>query len=202
MPASPTRRVFIAMRLSAAALCSVLAGTGLAGWTTDNEAVVMPILDLALAGRCDDTATRACPGQAGRALTHWIGRTAAGNLYLVMQPACASAVDCDAWFIERTAKGVAVQLDIEGRFRIVHNGTPIPDVETWREQADGATVLTRYAWVGGAYLKVDTHTRYRVDDAVCGSALECHEAARAAHARRQTDKALRIWEQVHKISWI
>ena len=53
-----------------------------------------------------------------------------------------------------------------------------------------------------AYIKAETRTAYRVDGVECGSALECYQTANKAHAERNTGRALKIWEKVHKVSWI
>ena len=191
------------MRLSLSLLVAVLLGFGLVGWTQENEAVSTPAFDrelAGLAGICSPATT--CTDSAGRVLTRWVSRTAAGNLFLVLQSNCAMPGSCDAWFVERTAKGVDLRLNVEGQFRVVQNGQAIPDVETWREISDSESLLTRYAWVGGAFLKVETRTVYRVDGVECGSALDCYQTATQAYEQHKTDRALRIWEQVHKVSWI
>jgi hypothetical protein len=184
-------------------MVAILLGCSLAGWTEDNEAVSTPAFDrelVGLASVCDEAAT--CPDSTGRVLTHWVSRTAAGQLFLVLQDSCATPGSCGAWFVERTAQGVDLRLNIDGPFRVVQSGRAIPDVETWRALSDSESLLTRYAWVGGAFLKMETRTVYSVDGVECGSALDCYQAASQAHEQRQTDKALRIWEQVHKVSWI
>ena len=191
------------MRLSLTLLVALPLGFGLVGWTQENEAVTVPAFDRELAGLaalCGPATT--CKDSAGRVVTHWVSRTAAGNLFLVLQNNCTAPGNCGAWFVERTSKGVDLRLNIEGRFRVVRSSQATPDVETWRETSDRESLLTRYAWVGGAYLKVETRTVYRVDGVECGSALDCYQAASQAHDQHQTDRALRIWEQVHKVSWI
>jgi hypothetical protein len=131
---------------------------------------------------------------------HWVSRTRAGNLFLVVRSDCG--IDCGAWFVERTARGVGMRLNVDGRFRVVSSKNAIPDVETWKEVSDSETVYTRYIWVAGTFVQADSRTVYRVDGVECGTAQECYQAARAAYENRRADKALDIWEKVHKVSWI
>lgn len=173
------------------------------GWTSPNEAIRTAAPDSDLQPREDEcTPPDRCSMVAGGYLTHWVSRTGAGNLFLVMQTDCSDLARCNAWFVERTPKGVGMRLNLEGQFRVLNSGKPIPDVQTWREVSDSETVYTRYSWVAGAFLKVETRTVYRVNGVECGTALECYQAAVDAHQKRMTDKALRIWETVHKLSFI
>lgn len=173
------------------------------GWTGRDRAVTEPTLETAAAASEDDclVSGRCATATAGY-LTHWVSRTGAGNLFLVMRTDCAGSAHCSAWFVERTARGVGMRLNIEGQFRVLNSGKPIPDVQTWRQISENETAYTRYSWIAGAFLKVETRSVYRVDGHECGTALECYEAAAAAHRQHMTDKALKIWEQVHNVSWI
>ena len=173
------------------------------GWTGSNEAVSIPVLenDLAAAiGHCP--ATENCPATTGNVLTHWISQTSKGHLYLVLQSDCQTPERCASRFVERTAQGTATHLNIEGQFRVLHSSKPIPDVQTWRALSDAETEYTRYTWTAGAYVKVETRTAYNVDGVECGTALDCYQSASKAHAERNTGRALKIWEKVHKVSWI
>ena len=184
-------------------LVAVLTAVVTLGWTGSNEAGSITALDGELvtgAGECP--ATERCPVMAGNILTHWISRTNSGNLFLLVQTDCQTPERCPSWFVERTARGVATRLNIEGQFRVIHSNKPIPDVQTWRALSDSETEYTRYTWTAGAYVKVETRTAYRVDGVECGSALECYQAASKAHAERNTGRALKIWEKVHNVSFI
>jgi len=184
-------------------LVAVLAAVVTLGWTGNDEAVSLPTLDSELvsgAGNC--AGSERCPVVADNVLTHWISRTNSGNLFLVLQTDCQSAERCPSWFVERTARGTATRLNIEGQFRVLNSSKPIPDVQTWRTLSDSETEYTRYTWTAGAYIKAETRTAYRVDGVECGSALECYQTANKAHAERNTGRALKIWEKVHKVSWI
>ncbi len=184
-------------------LVAVLTAAVALGWTGNNEAVSLPPVESELVSSAGDCAsTERCPTVAGNMLTHWISRTNSGNLFLVMQTDCQAPERCASWFVERTARGVATRLNIEGQFRVLNSNKPIPDVQTWRALSDSETEYTRYTWTASAYVKTETRTAYRVDGVECGTALECYQAAGKAHAERNTGRALKIWEKVHKVSWI
>jgi len=133
---------------------------------------------------------------------HWVSRTANGDLYLMVRTDCRGPELCGAWFVERTARGVAARLNIEGRFRVIASGKPVPDVQAWRALSENEFEVTRYTWSAGAFQRVETKTLYAVDGEECGSALDCYQKAQAAHQQRRTDKALRIWEKIHNVSFI
>lgn len=134
--------------------------------------------------------------------SHWISQTGNGQLYLVVQTDCARTNRCNAWFVERSARGLAARLNIEGQFKVLNSGTAIPDVQTRRSLSDNEMEYTRYSWKAGTFVRVETRNVFLVDGEECGSALECYQKAALAHKNRNTDKALKIWEQVHKLSWI
>jgi len=184
-------------------LVAVLAAAVTLGWTGGNQEVGLPVLESELVSAGGDcSSTERCPVMAGNILTHWISRTNSGNLFLVLQTDCQTPERCVSWFVERTAGGTATRLNIEGQFRVLHGSKPTPDVQTWRALSDSETEYTRYTWTAGAYIKVETRTAYSVDGVECGSALECYQSASKAHAERNTGRALKIWEKVHKVSWI
>ncbi len=184
-------------------LVAVLVAVVTLGWTGSNKAISLPGLESELvSGSADCPTNEPCPVMAGNILTHWISRTNSGNLYLVLQADCRDPQRCGSLFVERTTRGVATRLSIEGQFRVLHSSKSIPDVQTWRALSDTETEYTRYSWTSGAYVKVETRTAYNVDGVECGSALECYQAASKAHAERNTGRALKIWEKVHKVSWI
>jgi len=184
-------------------LMAVLLAVATLGWTGNNEAFSVATLENELVTDAEDCAvTDRCPAVAANVLTHWISRTNSGNLFLVLQTDCQTPEHCAAWFVERTARGTATRLNIEGQFRVLQSNQAIPDVQTWRALSETETEYTRYTWTAGAFVKSETHTAYRVDGVECGSALECYQAANKAHAERNTGRALKIWEKVHNVSWI
>lgn len=150
--------------------------------------------------RC--VADQQCPVIADGFNAHWVSRTHSGNLFLVIQSQCRISEHCPASFVERTAQGSSTRLNIQGQFRVLHSGKPIPDVQTWRSLSASETEYTLYTWVSGAYRKAETHTAFLVDGVECGTALDCYQAAQRAHAERETGKALKILEQVHNVSFI
>ena len=175
------------------------------GWT-DRSRIPGPVADesglvSSTHGVCPQTRSCEDASIAGYRM-HWVSKTRSGNLYLVVQTRCADTLHCSAWFMERTPRGFGARLSIEGQFRVLSSGKPIPDVETWRKVSDNQTEYTRYSWAGGAFLKVGTRTVYRVDGVECGTVLDCYQAAVRAHEQNRNGKALKIWEQVHNVSWI
>jgi hypothetical protein len=134
--------------------------------------------------------------------THWISRTGSGNLYLVLPTDCRASGHCGAWFVERTARGVATRLNLEGEFRVLNSGQPVPDVQVVRALSESEAEVTRYTWKFSTFVASETRHVYRVDGEECGTALECYQKAQAAHQNRHTDKALKIWEKVHNLSFI
>lgn len=171
-------------------------------WTGNHRGVSSAVLESELQSnqeRC--VHSERCPTNDGFQ-THWISRTHGGNLFLVIPAQCQTAEPCAVSFVERTARGSSTRLNIQGQFRVVHSGKPIPDVQTWRRVSPSETEYTRYTWVNGAYLKAGTHTAYSVDGVECGTALECYQAAHQAQAEQRTGKALKILERVHNVSFI
>lgn len=180
----------------------LLAAIALA-WTGNNRAVSSAGLESELQSTQERCArAEHCPAMADGFQTHWISRTHGGNLFLVIQAKCQTAEQCAASFVERTARGSSTRLNIQGQFRVLHSGKPIPDVQTWRRLSASETEYTRYTWANGAYLKAGTHTAYSVNGVECGTALECYQAANQAQAEQRTGKALKILEQVHNVSFI
>jgi hypothetical protein len=191
------------MRNRYPALLAAVFGSLLLGWVPARDPMIAPDMDtgVALGGQACGV-MNGCDTGAENLTTQWVSRTQGGNLFLVVQKRCAEAPRCNAWFVERTARGVGMRLNIEGQFRVIHSGGRIPDVQTWRPVSDHERVYSRYRWVDGAFLKVETRSVYSVDGHECGTALECYQAATAAHENHETGKALKIWEQVHSLSWI
>lgn len=171
------------------------------GWTASDEPVSTAGLDAELQAEPGCASAAACDTAFAGFSMRWVSRTRAGNLFLVVRSDCG-VTDCGAWFVERTARGVGMRLNVDGRFRVVSGPGAIPDVETWKELSDSEVEYTRYSWVAGTYVRADSRTVYRVDGVECGTALQCYETARAAYQHDKAEKALNIWEKVHKVSWI
>lgn len=175
------------------------------GWTDSGHILGAVADDAGLVASNNGACSQSGPcedAQAAGYLMHWVSKTRSGNLFLVVPAHCADAPRCGARFVERTPTGIGTRLSIEDRFRVLSSGKPVPDVQTWRDVSGNQTEYTRYSWVSGAFLKVETRTAYRVDGVECGTALDCYQAAVRAHEQNHNDKALKIWEQVHNVSWI
>ncbi len=142
----------------------------------------------------------ACHG-AQDYLAHWVGRTEAGDLFLVRREPCL-ADDCAAWFVEKTAHGVETRLSIAGNFRIVGGKSPYPDVQTERVVSDVQTVFTSFAWVGNRYRETGTQNVYHVDGTECAGQGDCYRAGLKALKDGDTGRALEILEKVNRLSWI
>lgn len=190
------------MPLPFPALFAAVIGTSLMGWTASNGTATPGTDNEASFPSFECVQSDTCTVADSQVQTRWLGRTPSGNLFLVTQSACADTNRCRALFVERTARGTGATLDVEGRFQLVRNGKRVPDVQTWREVSENEILQTRYTWVAGTYRKAESRTVYRVDGVECGSAAECNDLAARAHQQRRTDRALRIWETVHKISFI
>jgi hypothetical protein len=184
--------------VSLPAIVAALLGVAAFGWT--NPGVSRgPVL--AGAEALQGCATVACPVEARGFQTHWVSRTGNGQLYVMVRSDCAGS-DCVARFVERTHAGLATRLDVQGEFRVVPSGKDVPDVEARRAVSDTEMEITRYSWVGGAYVKGETRQVFSVSGQECGSALECYQKAQAAREEKDTGKALQILETVHKVSYI
>jgi len=133
---------------------------------------------------------------------HWVSQTGNGNLYLMVRKDCRDGSDCGALFVENTSQGLAARLNIAGRFQVLPRGESVPDVQSWRAVRDNEFEITRYRWSAGIFQKVEQRTVYYVDGRECGSAMECFAEAQAAHQNHHTDRALRILDTVHNVSYI
>jgi hypothetical protein len=179
---------------------AALVGLATFGWTGSGVSRTTSVAAVAVGGVCDGVA---CPIEARGFQTHWVSHTGNGQLYVMVRSDCrGSASDCLVRFVERTATGVATRLDVQGEFRVVHNGKPVPDVEALRRVSESETEVTRYSWLAGAYARSETRQIFHVDGESCGTALECYQKAQAAREGRDTGKALQILETVHRVSYI
>lgn len=171
-----------------------ISGIGALDGANPNDAPV------AQAAMC--TLAEECPPVMDGTRLHWVSRTGNGDLYLLLRADCRGGAQCGAWFVERTARGMVARLNVEGRFQVLSSGKAVPDVQTWQDRAENEFEVTRYSWSAGAYRRTETRTVYSVNGEVCGSSLECYQKAQGALRERRTDEALRIWEQVHNVSYI
>jgi len=142
----------------------------------------------------------ACHG-AQDYLTHWVGRTTAGDLFLVRRVPCL-ADDCGAWFVEKTPRGVETRLAIDGSFRIISGNSPYPDVQTQHVVSDVQTIYAYFTWIGDRYRQTGTREVYRVDGIECTGKSDCYRMGLKALKDGRAGRALDIWQKVNRLSWI
>lgn len=151
----------------------------------------------------DGCATQDTACREGREFaTRWVGRSPAGNLFVVWRTSCAGSADCRAWVVEKTASGANTLLGLSGEYHLNREAGPYPTVRVRMAVSDSQNHHVRYEWRGARYVRTDSRMVYRVDGAECGTQDECREAAREAMRRQQVDRAVKIWERVHGVSWI
>lgn len=184
--------------LSFSAVLATLLGVAALGWSANG-----PSSSADLASIADGACVGAlCPVETRGFEARWVGRTGQGQLFVMLRHDCQTGSECVARFVERTATGVATRLDVQGEFQLVPSGREVPDVEARHAVSESEIEITRYAWVGGAYVRGETRQVFQVQGEECGTALECYQKAQAARDQRETGKALRILETVHRVSYI
>lgn len=177
-------------------------------WTAAGETSDPVLLDrelpLEVVGRCLESETadqsRVCRADSYFS-NYWIGRAGDANLFLVRLKPCTDGA-CRAWLLAKTARGVNVLLATSGELSLSPGIGAFPAVQTFSNVSAGQSLVSRFDWNGHQYTRTDSRVVYHVDGQECGSANECHAAAQDAMNVRKIDKALRIWEQVHGVSWI
>jgi hypothetical protein len=176
-------------------------------WTATGETSDPVLLERDLpaevVGRCLDQVAGQSPacGPDSYLSKFWVGRAADANLFLVRLQPCADG-PCRAWLVAKTARGVSVLLATSGELSLSSGNGAYPAVQTYSNVSAGQSLVSRFDWNGHQYTRTDAHVVYSVDGQECGSAEECNAAAHDALNVRKIDKALRIWEQVHGVSWI
>lgn len=131
---------------------------------------------------------------------YWLGRAAQGELFLVLRAGCHG--ECDAWLVQRSARGTRTLLAINGQFRLARASGPYPAVQVRTESNPSRASYTRYAWNGRAYAPGESREVYRVDGTECGTAAECEAIANAALVEGANERAVRIYEQVRGVGFI
>lgn len=131
----------------------------------------------------------------------WIGRSAHEEWLLVARKPCP-ADGCRAWLVGRHDGGkVRTLLAVSGALRLELHRDGLPTVHTRLVLGDYAS-YNRYDWNGEQYVRSETRLVHRVDDFECADETACVVAARDALRRDDTDRAVRIWRQVHGVDWI
>lgn len=171
-------------------------------WTAAGE-TSDPLLAVAelppdVRARCDSSVdTSGCDG----VLTHhWLGRAAQGELFLVVRAGCRT--ECDAWLVQRSARGARTLLSLTGEFRLARATGAYPAVRVRTAVSATRASYTHYVWDGRAYAPAETREVYRVDGIECGTIAECDAAAGAALAHGESERAVRIYEQVRGVGFI
>ena len=180
-------------------IVAALLGATAFGWVGAGSSRSVSQMNTETASLCTGAA---CPFEARGFRAQWVSRTGNGQLYVMERSDCHIANDCVARFVERTNTGIATRLDVQGEFRVVQNGRDVPDVEARHAVSETEIEITRYTWVGDAYVKSESRQVFRVDGEECGTALECYRKAQTAREGQDTGKALNILETVHRVSYI
>lgn len=148
-----------------------------------------------------ETGQDACIGLK-RVTSRWIGRTTRGDLFLVLRSECPVPTECHAWVVERTTRGTAALLGVNGEIRLYRGDGVYPTVQSRRELSEVHSSYTRFEWRGDQYVSTEKRVVYRVGGVECGTRAECAQAARAALQQGDADSTVEIYEHVHGISWI
>jgi hypothetical protein len=134
--------------------------------------------------------------------SNWIGRTQDGDLFVVGRRACAPD-ECPSWLVVKRPSGTQSLLELRGSYHLHRSSGHYPAVELHTRSADEDDLLrVRFEWNGSAYARTSTQRVYEVNGVECGTRQECHAVAERAFRAQQTDRALRIWQKVHGVSWI
>jgi hypothetical protein len=173
-------------------------------WTGAGESSNPALTERELPAEIVDACTATAALEACRALEfnrHWVGRSARGDLYVVTNDRCRGE-GCRAWLIEKTATAVRTLLAFEKTFRVFPATGSYPVIETYTGLSATESAYCRFEWNGQAYVRTASRLVYRVDGIECGTREQCRAAADEALKRQQIDRAVKIWEDVHGISWI
>jgi hypothetical protein len=134
--------------------------------------------------------------------SRWIGRTPDGNLFLVLHTLCTEVGSCRGWVVEKSAHGARTLLALTGEFRLSRGSGAFPAIQLRTALNESQNHHARYEWRDSRYVRTDSRVVYRIDGTECGTREECREAAREAMRHQQVDRAVKIWERVHGVSWI
>lgn len=194
------------MRKTLTLLSTLITGFAAIVWTgageTSDPALADREIPMDIASGCAVSATgeiEAChqPEFSRR----WVGKTARGDLFLVTNELCSGS-GCRAWLVEKMDGSASTLLTFDKTFRL-HEGTgSYPVIETYSELTSTQGAYSRFEWNGAAYARTANRLVYRVDGTECGTREECSTAASEALKQQQVDRAVKIWENVHGVSWI
>ena len=194
-----TRTTLIAMTFAAAAALWTAAGETSDPVLNSNE---LPADITASACNPSMVSDGAGACQVQDYANRWIGKTARGDLFVVMGSFCAADDGCRAWLVEKSAMGASTLLAMNGKFHLRRGTNAYPVVETHTEISALNNAYNRFEWNGAAYARTDNKLLYKVDGKECGTREECGNVARKALQHEDIDRAVKIWENVHGVSWI
>lgn len=131
----------------------------------------------------------------------WVGKSNHGDLFLVTNDLCAVS-GCRAWLVEKTTGSTMILLAFDRTFRLHGNTGSYPVIETYSEISATEGAYSRFEWNGAVYARTANRLVYRVDGEDCGTREQCNTVANEALKQQQVDRAVKIWENVHGVSWI
>ncbi len=131
----------------------------------------------------------------------WVGKTDQGDLFLVINDLCAES-GCRAWLVEKTTGPATILLAFDRTFRLHQEAGSYPVIDTYSEISATQGAYSRFEWNGAVYARTANRLVYRVDGSECGTSEQCSTAANEALKQQQVDRAVKIWENVHGVSWI
>jgi hypothetical protein len=131
----------------------------------------------------------------------WVGKTARGDLFVVTNDFCTDS-GCRVWLVEKAGGSAVTLLAFDKTFRLHQSAGGYPVIETYSELSATQGAYSRFEWTGANYARTASRLVYQVDGMECGTREECSAAANEAMRRHQVDRAVKIWENVHGVSWI
>ena len=188
------------MKKALTLLSTLITGLTAVVWTgagqTSDPVLAARDLPADIASSCASTE---CP--QAELSRRWVSKTERGDLFVVTDERCTGNA-CRAWLVEKTATTTTTLLTFEQTFRLHSDASNYPAIETYSELSSSQGVYSRFEWSGAGYTRTANRLVYRVDGAECGSSDECRSAANDALKQQHVDRAVKIWENVHGVSWI
>ena len=136
-------------------------------------------------------------------ISHWIGKSVRGDLFLTTNASCADVNGCRHWIVEKTAMAAATSLlAFDGPFRLHRGVNRYPVVEIYTELSSAQGAYSTFEWSATGYARTASKMVYRIDGEECGTGEECRLKAHEAMQQQQVDRAVKIWENVYGVSWI
>jgi hypothetical protein len=194
------------MRKALTLFSTLIAGFAALAWTGAGETSYPVLTDREIpadiAARCvasDAAGLEAC--HQPEFTRRWVGKTEHGDLFVVTNEWCTGS-RCQAWLIQKAAGTVTTLLAFDRSFRLIGGMGSYPVIETYAELSSDQGAYSRFEWNGFAYARTSNRLVYSVDGKLCGTREECSVAAREALQHQRVDRAVKIWENVHGVSWI